>query len=96
MKRRPATREEIIKAYEGRRVRFETYIREVCDCRTEHGVRHIRHATAKVRVVNGVPMVRRLGEDLELFAEFFTLDGRTFVACPTVVKSFRPAMREAA
>lgn len=86
MKKRSATRQEVLEYYSGRRVQFETYIREVYDSRTEHGVRHIRKATSLVRNVGGVPTVRRLREDFELFAEVFTLDtGRTFVACPTIV-----------
>ena len=87
MDRRPATYQEILNYYGGRRTQFETYAREVSDHRTEHGVRHIRRATAMVHDVNGVPVVRRHGHEFELFATFFTPDiGRPFIACPTIIK----------
>lgn len=87
MQSRRATREEILKEYAGRRVSFGTYIREVGDSRAENGVRHISKARALCTEVEGVPMVTRKGEHVELFAEVFTLEnGREFVALPTVVR----------
>lgn len=85
---RPATRQEILAYCEGRRQSFETYCREVADSRTETGVRHIRRARATVRNVNGVPTVRRHGEDFELFGVMIIFeDGREskYPACLTIV-----------
>jgi len=87
LKYRQATRQEILEHYKYHgRVSFETYVREVPDCRTKNGVRHISKGNAKIRDVAGVPMVRLCGEDMELFADYYTLpDGRTFVSCPTII-----------
>lgn len=89
MKTRPATRQEILAYCEGRRQSFGTYIREVADRRTHNGVRHISRAKSTVRNVNGAPIVRRNGEDFELFGKIITFDDGTeskIPACLTIVR----------
>lgn len=87
MDERPATNQEIIHHFRAhRRVSFDHWARECLDRRTEHGVRHKTRGNSTLRVRDGVPMVRHLGEDYPLKATHYTLpSGRTFVASATII-----------
>lgn len=86
MQSQPATTNEVIENYAGKRVRFEHWVRETYFPRSRAGVRHRTKTTATCRVVDGKPVVRYLGDDYELKAEKFQTDsGYEFIACATIM-----------
>lgn len=64
-----------------RKVRYRHFVRE-CLLRTaRNGVQHRQHSNALIRVIDGKPHVRYLGELHEVTATFYTMrDGRHFIS----------------
>lgn len=87
-KTRQATSEEIVTRFKHySRVSFDCYVREVYDPRAANGVRHIRRASARMQLVDGVPHVRHHGRLERLYARFTYLpNGSHVIFGATIVR----------